>query len=528
MSSNSSKVHEADLFIHGPGLSAALENLAADQPDRIYLRTRDRVLTVAELNFCVDATVKELRRHGVGGDSRVALALDVSIDHVALIFALLRIGALWIPTNTQIKGEPLLHHLRDSGATVVIAEASSPFASNLPETIESEQIDTHGAADSALICIKADSVLIDESGRVQEARQDACLLMYTSGTTGPPKGALVTETMLRAAVLGALEVTEPRAGDVFYVWEPLFHIGGAQVVFVPLFSEVTLALTPKFSASRFWRDIVDFDVTHIHYLGGVLQILLQLPPVPDETRNRVRIAWGAGATPEVREACHARYKFALHECYGMTEASSIVTVNRNDPDGGVGIPFPWVEVAIESSGDSYTPRGEKGEIRVRGLVDGLVTPGYLGNVQASAAAKDGEWFKTGDIGYLDENHALHFEGRGSDSIRVRGENISAWQIESVFGMHPHVDRCAVVGVEAEVGEQEMLLLVTEVEGTQISLPEVVEWSRNQLAKFQIPRYAKIIPEMPLTPSQRVSKHKLTNEVLGAFDTLTKTVVGSGV
>lgn len=537
MSVNSSKVNEAARFIHGPALSDALAQLAADDPARVYLRTRDRSQTVAELNGRVDAAVEMLRRHGIGSESRVALAADVGIDHVALIFALLRIGALWIPTNTQLKGEPLRHHLGDSGATMLIVQRSSILVEELPETVAMEGLELPDRTGPELVLISPQSLLPENIMPAGGDREDACLLMYTSGTTGPPKGALVSETMLRAAVLGALEVTEPHAGDVFYVWEPLFHIGGAQVVFVPLFCEITLALVPKFSASRFWRDIVDFDVTHIHYLGGVLQILLQLPPVPEERDNRVRVAWGAGATPEVRAACHSRYDFALHECYGMTEASSIVTVNRNDPDGGVGVPFPWVEIAIDSSarnsshrdsssresgvdGPSSVPEDSPiaGEILVKGRVEGLLTAGYLGNPEATARARDGQLFRTGDFGRLDENGNLHFEGRGSDSIRVRGENVSAWQVESVFGLHPHVDRCAVIGVDAEVGEQEMMLIVTEGEGQELSPETLIEWGRGQLAKFQVPRYVKVVPEMPLTPSQRIAKHRLPKDLEGAFDT----------
>ncbi|HIY67751.1 MAG TPA: AMP-binding protein [Candidatus Agrococcus pullicola] len=512
---------EAERFIHGPALSAALRELAGVNPSRVYLRDRERVVTAGELNTRVDEAADHLRVVGVDASSRVAIALPVMVEHVVLIFALLRLGALWIPLNPQLKGEPLQHQLRDSGATAVITDASGPLAEHL--TVGAPPTPAlPAAAGEAPVVIPA--VRETQEGASGGDRKNACLLMYTSGTTGPPKGALVSETMLRAAVLGALEVTTPEPGDVFYVWEPLFHIGGAQVVFLPLFREITLALVPKFRASRFWQDVVDFDVTHIHYLGGVLQILLQIPATEQERQNRVRIAWGAGATPEVRAACHERYDFALHECYGMTEASSIVTVNRNDMDGGVGRPLPWVEILVgdtEECAASSSNRGATvpeggdrsiGEVRVRGLVEGLVTEGYLGNPEASAKARDGEWFCTGDLGYLDDRGRLHFTGRGSDSIRVRGENVSAWQIESVFGLHPDVDRCAVVGVEAQVGEQEMLLLFTTPEGKQVDPAAILQWGQRQLAKFQVPRYARIVGEMPLTPSQRIAKHRLPRDL----------------
>src|SRR5699024_4504583 len=235
---------------------------------------------------------------------------------------------------------------------------------------------------------------------------------------------------------------------------------------------------------------------------------------PEERDNCVRIAWGAGATREVWAACKDRFRFALHECYGMTEVSSIVTVNRDNPNGGVGVPFPWVEIATQ--GEERDASCSRGEILVRGRVDGMITPGYLGNPEATASSRDGAWFKTGDLGRI-RNENLHFEGRNSDSIRVRGENVSAWQIESVFSLHPDVDRCAVVGVSAEVGEEEMLLVVTELEGKQISPAELIGWGEDRLARFQVPRYVKTIADMPLTPSQRISKHQLSRDLGGSYD-----------
>ena len=511
----SDAVARAAAFVHGPALSAALRELAAREPDRVYLKDAGAPVTAAELLLRVQLMVDQLRARGVTADSRVALSLPVGGDHVVSIFALLELGALWVPLNTQLIGAPLFHQLEDSGATHVVADPAAALAQD-PAIREAGSLAEFAGALSQQVLF-AELAGGDRRQQQADERAGACLLMYTSGTTGPPKGALVTEAMLRAAVLGALEVSDPVSGDVFFVWEPLFHIGGAQVVFLPLFAEVSLALVPRFSASRFWKDVRAYDATHIHYLGGVLQILLQLPFDPIEQDNRVRVAWGAGATPEVQTACRERYSFALHECYGMTEASSIITMNADDQAGGVGVPLPWVEVAIrahEGQDQTSTAPGSVGEIVVRGRIEGLVTPGYLGNAEASSRIRDGEWFRTGDLGSLDAAGRLHFRGRASDSIRVRGENISAWQIESVFGLHPAIDRCAVIGVDAAVGEQEMVLCYTVDAGASVTPQEILDWGSTQLAKFQVPRYARRLEAMPLTPSQRVAKHKLPHTLEG--------------
>lgn len=523
MTGASTTLAEAARFIDGPPLAGALRELARVEPERRYARHRSGSVTIGELDRRVDEAVAHLRGVGVDESSRVAIAMPVGMDHIVLIFSLLRIGALWIPLNPQLQGEPLRHQLRDSGASDVIVHRQAPLAGELGVDAGAPRALPGGDEGGPVI---ASAPAAPQSSGIAAERGGASLLMYTSGTTGPPKGALVSETMLRAAALGALEVTAARAGDVFYVWEPLFHIGGAQVVFLPLFERLELALAPRFSASRFWQDVADLEATHIHYLGGVLQILLQLPATSLERENRVRVAWGAGATREIRAACRERFGFALHECYGMTETSSIVTVNRDRIDGGVGEALPWVEIAIDASlspaaGASAAPTSpdgrEIGEVRVRGRIPGLLTEGYLGNPAASSGARDGEWFRTGDLGFLDDAGRLHFTGRNSDSIRVRGENISAWQIESVFGLHPDIDRCAVVGVEAQVGEQEMLLLCSAAEGRRVDPAAVLEWGGERLARFQVPRYARVVDSMPLTPSQRIAKHRLPRDLEGAAE-----------
>lgn len=502
-------IADAEALGHGSGLARKLADCAARNPSRPYLVDHDRSVTAGELDRRASAVAAEMEELGVTARSRVAVSLPVSVDHVAVIFALLRLGAVWVPLNPQLTGSPLQHQLDDSSVRWVITETRSALAEELSPGEAGQG--AHRLGGSAGLAV----IPIETGSAPPQVEKDTCLLMYTSGTTGPPKGVLVSESMLQAAVLGTQYVTEPRPGDVFYVWEPFFHIGGAQMIFLPLLEEVQLALAPRFSASRFWNDIRQFDVTHIHYLGGVLQILLQLDPTPAERENRVRVAWGAGATPALRKACAERFDFGLRECYGMTETSSIVTVAGSGPDGGIGQALPWFEVMIADSSGRPAGEGEPGEILVRGCVPGVLTVGYLGNDAATAAVQEGEWFRTGDRGRQDENGSLHFLGRNSDSIRVRGESISAWQIEDIFSGHPEVDRCAVVGVDAEVGEQDMLLCVSSATGADVDLSAILDWGARRLARFQVPRYAKVVESMPLTPSQRVAKHRLSRSLDGA-------------
>ncbi|SKC70834.1 AMP-binding protein [Krasilnikoviella flava] len=496
--------------IDGRDIAAELAALVADRPGRLYAVAGERRVTVGELDAAVDRVREVLADAGIGRGARVAVALPNTVEHVVVVFALVRAGVLWVPLNPRLKGAPLAHLLHDSGATHLVAERGDDVVAAVAASRPG-----HEEGLGAGITVADEAGTATQLWRLGDAPggvvPGTSLLLYTSGTTGPPKGVRVSQSMLRAAAVGALAVTDARAGDVLYVWEPIFHVGGAQTLLMPLYADVSLALARRFSASGFWGDVVRTGATHVHYLGGILQILLQRPVTALERGHRVRVAWGAGATPAIWEECRRRFGFAVHECYGMTETSSIVTVNTEGPDQGVGRPLPWFEVRAGEG------NGGPGEILVRPLHPGLLTPGYLGNPEASAAARTGEWFRTGDHGTLDAAGNLHFHGRASDSIRVRGENVSAWQVEDVYGRHPDVDRCAVVGAAADVGEQEMVLLLTLRAGAEHDARSVVAWGADHLAPFQVPRYVRTLDEMPLTPSQRVAKHQLPRGLDGALD-----------
>ena len=280
--------------------------------------------------------------------------------------------------------------------------------------------------------------------------------MYTSGTTGRPKGVLVTHRMLRLAGEAAALVSAARDGDVFFVWEPLFHIGGAQLLVVPLLRRVVLAMVARFSAGRFWEQVRAEGASHIHYLGGILQILLKQAPGPLDCSHGVRIAWGGGCPAEIWRAFEARFGVQIRECYGMTEASSMTTFNDGGPVGSVGQAMPWFTVALLDEQGRPAPRGE---IVVRTSMPGALTEGYFRNPEATAALLRGGALHSGDVGSFDAEGNLYFHGRQSDSVRCRGENVSAFEVEHVAAAHPAVEDCAMIGVATDVGEQDIKLFV---------------------------------------------------------------------
>lgn len=323
--------------------------------------------------------------------------------------------------------------------------------------------------------------------------------------------------MLRLAGEGVLLVADARDGDVMFMWEPLYHIGGAQMVVVPLLKRAVLHLVPRFSASRFWDEVIAAGATHLHYLGGILQILLKQQPSAKERAHGVRVAWGGGAPAEIWDAVRDRFGVELRECYGMTEASSFSTANRNGTHGAVGTAMPWFEVTLRGPDGGPVPQGERGEIIVSARDPLALTQGYLDNPEATAKALRGGALHTGDSGSFDTEENLFFHGRMSDSARVRGENVGAWEVESVAAQHPDIADCAMIGVAAEVGEQEIKLFVQPKPGVSLDAAAVSAWLDTRLARHQRPRYIAVVEGFERTPSQRIMKHRLSRGTDDAWD-----------
>jgi crotonobetaine/carnitine-CoA ligase len=201
----------------------------------------------------------------------------------------------------------------------------------------------------------------------------------------------------------------------------------------------------------------------------------------------------------------------------MTECSSITTFNDNGTVGAVGKPAPWFEVELIDAAGAPVVVGERGEIVVRTTLPGAVTRGYLQNPEATARALRGGAFHTGDLGSFDAGGNMYFHGRMTDNVRVRGENVSALEVEQVVAKHPAVEDCAMVGVAAEIGEQDIKLFVKRRAGAALTPAELSEWLAERLAPYQNPRYIVMIDDFERTASQRIMKHKLAALTNAAFD-----------
>ncbi|MFT4012809.1 MAG: AMP-binding protein [Paracoccus sp. (in: a-proteobacteria)] len=496
------------------GLSQAFAARLAHAPEQVYATGPQGDITFAALAGAADAMAARLAGAGVRRGDRVVVMMRNSPASLAMIFGLIRGGYVWVPGNPALVGEGLAHVLRQVEAALAVCD---------PEVLPALQACGQSPRQGILViddpALPAPSSFPgpQASGDALPAPSDLASIMFTSGTTGPAKGVQVTHMMLELAAHGVMVCADIRAGDNLYIWEPFYHVGGAQVLVLPLLVPVRLTLSQRFSASRFWSEVTEAGCTHIHHLGGIIQILLKQPASALDRAHGVRIAWGGGCVPQAWRLFEERFGVELRECYGMTEASSLTTVNLEGVVGSVGRPLPWFDVRIQDEAGRVLGRGEgRGQIIITSPLPGAIFAGYYRAPEATAKALRADGFHTGDIGSWDDQGMLFFHGRAGDSIRCRGENVSAYEVEAVVNRHPDVEESAMVGVPAEIGEYDILLYLRLRPGSVPDAAAIAAWLDDKLPAYQRPRYVRILDAFPKTPSQRIQKHLLPRDLNAAW------------
>lgn len=502
-----------------------LEYRAHSTPDWVFGVHEDWEISCRTLQACVNRLANGLTEAGVTPGQHVAVMLGNHPDHIFTIFALAELGAVWIPVNVNLRGPSLDFLFEKSAPLTVIVDGA--LGDRLWPVLAYKNTKTVIVRNVSNIVSTSDRMRIMDFSAVTGGETPPSLptptldeircISFTSGTTGEPKGVLLTERMLMTFTRGAAIASEVRRGDVFLLWEPLYHNSGVQMCILGLMEQVKLAIVPKFSASRFWDQIRKYRVTKMHYLGGIIDILLKYPANPIDKDHSIQLAFGGGCSINGWRAFQNRFGVRIQEVYGLTEASGFSTINKSGKIGSIGKAYPYFEVKIV--GDKLKPlgAGQIGEIMIREKEPGLITQGYLQNPEATANSLRGGWLYTGDLGFYDEEGDFYYQGRKKDSIRRRGENISAWEVERVLNSHPKVQESAVIGVDADVGEQELKAFIKCAVAAIFEPLEIIKWCESLLPYYQIPRYIALIDSFEKTPTERIRKENLSKDTTDCWD-----------
>jgi carnitine-CoA ligase len=501
-------------------VGSLLTRFAREHGGHVYCRFGDREYSVSDMELAANRLANALAHRGIGAGARVGVMLDHHPDHVAAFFALAKLGAVMVPLNVHLRGVSLEHLLRDGDLTGLIVEGRlADIVQPITRTVPIGRVIWRGR--TALLEGEelTDLLMHPETAPPVNvaAPDDLAVILYTSGTTGLPKGVLLTDRMVRVAASAAARVADARDGDVFLMWEPINHIGGLEVLVLATRFRITLVMVERFSVSRFWRDVRQHGVTQLHFLGGVLALLLQVEPQPEDHEHRIRVAWGGGCPVSIWQAFEERFGIPIREGYGMTECASFTTQNLTGKVGSVGACLPYFEMRVVDEQGRFLGHGKRGELWVRSNTPGIVTQGYWRNPAATAALFEGEWLKTGDIGWCDEDGDFYYSGRKKDSIRRRGENVAAFEVERVLDAHPAIAESAVIGVPNAIADEDIKAVVCLRPGERLSPLALVQWCESRLAYFQIPRYIAFVDSLPKTPSERIRKDALPQSTEDCWD-----------
>jgi carnitine-CoA ligase len=490
--------------------------------NREFFRWNDSVFGFEDVDRQSDKVASGLQSLGIGKGDKVGIMMGNRPEFLFLWFGLSKLGAIEVPVNTAHRGDLLTYMVDKADCRLLVAASQfldrvGPVLNNLP-TVEKiivlrESEEAFPELDKPVMDYPA---MIDNDGTYDAEEvlwSDPFVIMFTSGTTGPSKGSLMPHNYalhLGEIVCEAMEYDEK---DVLYNALPLFH-GNAQLLSTmpALMSGAKMVLAEKFSAGRFWDDIRGYGCTEFNYIGGILPILMKADPTAGDADTPLRVMMGGGAPMDLFSAIEKRFGVTLIEGYGMSEIGlPLMNTLKERKPGTCGKPFRDYTVKLVDDRGVEVGVNTPGELLMRPLKPYTMVLEYYKMPEKTVEAWGDLWFHTGDYLFCDEDGYFHFVDRKKDALRRRGENISSYEVEKVINSHPAVLESAAVAVKSGLGEDEVMICLTLKPGKELTPVKLMAHCEERMAYFMIPRYVRMMTEMPKTPTQRVQKYQLRQE-----------------
>jgi len=496
-----------------PELIEAQGKVLGDKP---YIFHEDLTVSYAEFNRMTCRIANGMAAQGASPGDGAAILMGNCVEYLYLFYGLPRGGFYSVPINTALKGDGLRYIIEHSDVkTLVVDDALYPRILDLGTPLGAvEKIFVRRTEGKPLPPMVLD---IQDLMEASAEKPDHTLtpsalsfLMYTSGTTGFPKGVVNRNQNTNIPGLKMLSAVLYQPQDVLYTTLPLFHANA--LMLTPAFAMaggLPFALEKKFSASGFWDSTRRYGGTSFNALGAMVPILMKQPEKPDDADNPVRLVISAACPANLWEAFEKRFNVKIWEAYGAVDGGGALTFNFGTaPVGSIGQFVTGQEWRIVDDDNNDVKQGGIGELITKVMDEKKGSVEYYKNPEATQKKVRGGWIHTGDMFYADQNNNLYFVDRKTDSMRRRGENISSFEVENMVEKYPAVAECAAFGVPSELGEDEVMIWVKPKPGETINLKALMEHCAKNMAYFMVPRYVDIVDDIPRTGTLRVKKNEM--------------------
>lgn len=510
-----------DLQLEFSTMAEMISTRAREVPDRVHVMYYDQKITYAETNARANRAAHYLKARGVEKGDVVSLMILNAPEIYDVMFGAHKLGAITGSINFMLKGPEIAYVLDDARPKVVFVgsefmtdfNAGLELADHRPLVVEvrteaEHQVDMEREfLDEAMAGYPEDEILVP--GRPE----DPFLLLYSSGTTGRPKGILLTNEGQMSICRGMTRQGLVQGDDVMIILLPMFHINPISVWTFPMtFCGQTLCIRKAFSPADFWPAIIDNGVTILQGVPAMYNyVYYTIDPSTIDTENlRLRYAF-CGAAPlavELIEGFKERFNVDIIEGYGLTEVTGVSTANPalgRRKAGSIGIPLPEQDIRIMDENLNELEPGGRGEICIRGKA---VMHSYLNKPEATEQALVDGWLRTGDVGYMDEEGYFYIVDRKKDMINRGGENIYPREIEIVLEGHPEIIAAAVIGVPDKALGERVKVCVEPEPSSKLTGEDIKQYLSDKLAKYKIPEFIDILDQLPRNPTGKILKQKL--------------------
>jgi crotonobetaine/carnitine-CoA ligase len=496
-----------------------LHDKAASNADAPFLRFRDESISFGEMDERSNRAANLLREIGVRRGDKVCLMIGNRPEFMELWFGLAKLGAVMVPMETSLSRNSASYIASHSDATVFAVEDSAYLAieerlGKLPKIRKKIWVGAIGGAPPGFLNFReALGAFPRTAGRLPPTDpSDVMSIVYTPGTTGLPKGAMISQRNYRhAGKVWAEHVVRAGARDVFYTTQPLSQVQTQTLAVVgALVSGCMLVLGDGFLARTFFDAIRRHGATVFAYTSSMIESLMKLEPQPNDAANPARLAFGGAVDGAMAREFGVRFGIEMVEGFQLTECGGICLANFGEraKEGSIGKPLPSYEVKVFDEFDEELPTGLSGEIVLRPTTPESAFLGYYREHDRTAENMTTGWFHTGDRGYVDTEGHFFFIDRKADCIRRGGEVFPCVDVERIVNSHPKVVESVATGVLSELDDEDVRVFLVLRPGMDVSPEEIVAWCSGRMPSHIVPKYVEIVQELPKTATGGIRKHEL--------------------